>query len=103
MKAFGLISLLLTMTIVAYLVATQHESGATASPATIKKSEELSSRTALTAKMGLVKDAIGVYKVDKDKNPPDLQALVDGNYLNQVPAGLIYNPETGEVSLAPQP
>lgn len=104
MKALGFVSLLITLAIIGYMMSEQQKNGSgDINAATAKKAEQVAERMALKGKMTMVKSAIEAYRAEKEKYPPDLQTLVETDFLNQVPAGLLYDPATGEISMPPEP
>ncbi len=50
------------------------------------------------SKVGEVRDAVRLFKTQNERNPVSLQELVDEGFLGNQPAGVVYDPETGEVS-----
>ena len=106
MRAFGFVSLLLTLGIIGYLMMKQQEPGNNegTNPATARVVEDAAMRAAKTAALTEVKAAINTYRTSHEKWPVDLNALVDDGQLNRVPSGVQYDPQTGEVTVAaPQP
>jgi hypothetical protein len=53
------------------------------------------------ANLEVVRQAVGRFKEANGRNPASLQELVDKGALDSVPAGLNYDPVTGEVTVAP--
>jgi competence protein ComGC len=103
MRAFGFISLLLTLAIVAYLMMNQ-VSGEGTNQATAKSTELAAIRAANTAKLVELNNAVMTYHRTQEKWPPNLEAVVEAGFINRVPSGVKYDPETGAVSLeTPQP
>lgn len=104
MRAFGFISLLLTLGIIGWLMMDQQKTGdGDINAATAKKAEEMATKMVMKDRIAMVQKAVETYKTDKEKLPASLQDLVAGDYLNQVPNGVNYNAETGEVTAAPAP
>ena len=104
MRAFGFISLLLTLGIIGYMMMEQQKNGdGEMNAATAKKAEDMATKMVMKDRVAMVQKAVETYKTDKEKLPADLQALVDGEYLNMVPNGISYDPQTGTVSVAAQP
>ncbi len=103
MKAFGMISLLITLGIIGYMMAEQQKPGGNGEIGAVeaKKAEDVAANMMAREKLRDVTAAVQAYKAEKGKFPPDLQALVDAGSLARVPGGLQYNAETGEVSVAP--
>ena len=100
MRAFGFISLLITLSIIGYMMAEQQKNGTgEIQTVTAKKAEDVAAHMMLQQKMGDVKTAILAYKAEKENFPPNLQSLVDANYIRTVPSELIYDPATGQVSM----
>lgn len=104
MRAFGFISLLLTLGIIGYLMMDQQKTGdGDINAATAKKAEDMATKMVMKDRVAMVQKAVETYKTDKEKLPASLQDLVDGEYLNLVPNGVSYDPQTGIVSAAPAP
>jgi hypothetical protein len=105
MRAFGFISLLLTLGIIAFLMMKQQDPGnGGTDPGTAKATEMAAERAAATASLTVVRTAVDAYHRTQEKWPPTLDAVVEAGFLNRVPGGVQYNAETGDVSLAaPQP
>ena len=99
MRAFGFISLLITLGIIGYLMKNQSES-AGLNKATADGAMQGAERAANTAKLTELNNAVMTYHRTLEKWPPNLEAVVEAGFINRVPNGMNYNPETGEVSLA---
>ena len=99
MRAFGFISLLLTLGIIGYLMMGQTES-AGLNQATADGALQGAERAAGQAKLAEMKLAITTYHRSLEKWPPNLEAVVEAGFINRVPNGLNYDPATGEVTLA---
>jgi hypothetical protein len=104
MRAFGFISLLLTLGIIAFLMMKQQDPGTGGTdPGTARATELAAERAAGEASLSVVRAGIDAYHRTQEKWPPSLDAVVEAGFLNRVPDHLQYDPETGEVKLAPQP
>lgn len=99
MRAFGFISLLLTLGIIGYLMMNQTES-AGLNQATADGALQSAERAAGQAKLAEMKLAITTYHRTLEKWPPNLEAVVDAGFINRVPSGMNYDPATGEVTLS---
>jgi competence protein ComGC len=103
MRAFGFISLLLTLGIIGYLMMNQSD-GEGLNQATAKGAELAAVRAANAAKLTELNNAVQTYHRTQEKWPPNLEAVVEAGFINRVPSGVKYDPETGVVTLeAPQP
>jgi competence protein ComGC len=103
MRAFGFISLLITLAIVGYLMMNQ-TSGEGTNAGTAKSSEMAAERAANAAKLVELNNAVMTYHRTNEKWPPNLDAVVEAGFINRVPNGVKYDPETGAVTLeTPQP
>jgi hypothetical protein len=99
MKAFGLISLLLTMALVAYLMVGSKDSPGSAQTAMVV--EDRARTAADVATVASVRGSIAAFKASHERFPNTLEEMVDSGELSRVPGGLDYNAATGEVSAKP--
>ena len=105
MKAFGLISLLLTLGIVAYMMVGSGGPGPSAASqlaeAQNAKHMEDSARRAMAGNnLDAVRASINAYHAMKNQWPASLDELKDGDFAVKIPDGVTYDPSTGEVKLA---
>lgn len=98
MRAFGFISLLLTLGIIGYLMMNQQDGEGT-NAATAKTTELRAEHAANTAKLVELKTAVQTYHQAQEKWPASLDAVVEAGYINRIPDGMNYDPATGEVTL----
>ena len=100
MKAFGLIALMLGLGIAAWLTVKQQKPEGPSGQNTAKIAVSKANRIQAKAQLGGVSSAVNLFKVQEGRLPNSLQELADKEFLDRVPNGLDYDPETGEVSVA---
>jgi hypothetical protein len=72
-------------------------------PDQVKEGEKLKAmaeRAVGKADMGVVREAVAKFRSAENRFPSSLQEAVDKGYLDKVPAGVTYDPATGEVKAA---
>jgi hypothetical protein len=105
MKAFGLLSLLLTLGIVAYMMVGNGGPGPSAASQLAEAQNahhmEDSARRAMAASnLDAVRASINAYHSAKGQWPASLDELKDGDFAVKVPDGVVYDASSGEVKLA---
>jgi hypothetical protein len=105
MKAFGLIALLLVLGICGYLMVGNGSTGPNATSelgqAAAAKGEEDRARNAMAlAKIPELKTAVLSFQTAKGRWPASLDELKQAGFIQDVPAGISYDPATGAVNSA---
>jgi len=103
MKAFGLISLLLVLGICGYLMVGNGSTGPNATSelgqAAAAKGEETRARNAMAlAKIPELKGALLSFQTAKGRWPASLDELKETGFIQEIPAGVTYDPATGSVA-----
>jgi hypothetical protein len=103
MKAFGYISLLLVLGICGYLMVGNGSTGPNATSelgqAAAAKGEEDRARAAMAvAQVPVLKTAVLQFQSAKGRWPASLDELKQAGFIQDVPAGVSYDPATGAVN-----
>jgi competence protein ComGC len=103
MKAFGLLALVLVLGIVGYLMVGNGSTGPNATSelgqAAAAKGEEDRARAAMSAaKIPELKSAVQQFMAAKGRLPASLDELKAAGFIQDVPAGISYDPATGAVN-----
>jgi hypothetical protein len=107
MKAFGLIALLLTMAIGGYIVMLQMKAG-NSGPAIdangargVEAAVAAAHKAVNTDKVAEIQRLVKGFQDLHSRLPTSLEELKTSGMVDEIPAGLNYNAETGEVTAAP--
>jgi competence protein ComGC len=98
MKAFGLISMLMTLGIIAFVLVKQVGETSQGVPIAQAKVEEDQARDAMAlAGEVQLKTSIDTFHDEKQRWPASLDELMTAGLIDHVPANVDYDPATGEV------
>jgi competence protein ComGC len=98
MKAFGLISMLMTLGIIAFVLVKQVGETSQGVPIAQAKVEEDQARDAMAlAGEVQLKTSIDSFHEEKQRWPTSLDELRTAGFIEYVPANVDYDPATGEV------
>ena len=101
MKAIGILSLMIALGIGAYITLNQQKSsGAAPGDNTAKRTISKAKRIQAKAMLVTVSSAIRTFEAQNERLPESLDELESEGFLDRIPQGLDYDPESGEVSLA---
>jgi competence protein ComGC len=99
MKAFGIISLFLTLCIIGYLMMKQTTAtgpqGETVDRAKVMEDKARDAMNLAGAES--LKSPISAFQTAKGRYPASLEELRDAGYIGQIPPNVDYDPSTGEV------
>ena len=98
MKALGILSVLIAM-LISLLLILRPGSGPDAptaqnAPALVEKAEGARDESDLA----VLRRAVQRFQAEKERLPVDLEELREQGYIEQVPAGVVYEPAMGAVS-----
>ena len=99
MKALGLLSLVLALGIAAWLTVKQQDAGEPnrkAAEVAVQKANRVQAKAALAT----VSSAIRLFKAQVGRLPVDLNELESEGFLDRVPQGLDYDPDSGNITLS---
>ena len=65
-----------------------------------EKAKLAAERAVAKADLGVLTEAVAKFRATENRFPSSLQEAVDKGYLDKVPAGVSYDPVTGEVKAA---
>jgi competence protein ComGC len=108
MKAFGFVALLLVLGVAGYLMVGRGPgaAGATAASqldqAAQAKGMEDKARNAMgQADLAQLRTQITAFQAAKGRKPASLDELKDAGFIGSIPAGVSYDPATGDVTPGP--
>lgn len=101
MKAFGLITILFAMAIAAYLTLGPRNAPPEAgTPQNAKHLEDKAREAVAVTDLSSLKTVIDTFQASKERYPSSLQELKDLGYIERIPNGVNYDPQTGAVTPA---
>jgi hypothetical protein len=96
MKFFGLLSLIITVAIIAVLVSQQM--GGKGDKNTARAAEQAAQNATGQANLVNLQITINSYHAAQGKYPETLEELVDKGMIYKIPADVKYDPQTGQVT-----
>jgi hypothetical protein len=97
MKVLGILSLLITVTIVMVLYKNQISGSNPAGEPQIEVAVESARQARGLADGIMIKKAISVFMNEKGRLPENLEELLEQGYLNRMPSGWKYDSVSGEI------
>lgn len=100
MKALGLVSLLITLSIIGYMMMKQTQAAGPEGTPSVDRAKMMEDKArAAVAQAGDngLKAAIDNFKSDKQRWPDSLDELKTAGFIESVPGDMDYDPATGEV------
>lgn len=97
MKAFGILAVLIAMLVSMILFLRPGAGPDAPTPQNARHIEDKAREAVAVADLSSLKSVIDTFQAAKERYPSSLDELKDLGYIDRVPAGVVYDPQTGSV------